>query len=376
MPTKPQVIVQYYYPGASPSAPSYTVPSGLVQSVSYSSGRQNITDQWQGGSATIYGRSPSSLAQTPTIGQHIRLQVYNEYAIATYSGFISDYRVIYGKTTAYDTFEIAIESPFNLAGRATATVTAVAGQSTFTLAQNAGSAITGTITYIAPVDGFTTTTSAQTYTEQVTSPLTDALNTDGGMMRERTYDSPPEFAPQTLIQGHNSVNYGVASTTFTDVAADPSSYVRYEEVQFYSAAYNYGTKVVVQAAGFADQVSGSGSYSQTISTVNETASQAANLAGYLKEKFNYAATVPYAITYSGAANTQEAIGWASPEYVGYALVVKFRGNTYNCIIEGMSFTANATDYRATLYLSASLQNAFLRLDNSVYGKLDNNKLGF
>lgn len=195
-------------------------------------------------------------------------------------------------------------------------------------------------------------------------------------MRERTYDSPPDFQPQTIIQGHNSVNLGAYSTTFTDVSADPSNYVRYTEIQFYSAAYNYGTKVTVQAAGLSDQSSGSGSYTQTFSTINETASQAANLAGYLKAKLDYSANVPYAITFSGAANTQEAVSWADPVYVGYGLVVKFRGNTYNCIIEGVSFSANASDYQATLYLSASLQNAFLRLDNTVYGTLGNNKLGF
>jgi len=56
--------------------------------------------------------------------------------------------------------------------------------------------------------------------------------------------------------------------------------------------------------------------------------------------------------------------------------VDFRGTTYYSIIEGIELDAGVTDWSCALALSSSLQNAFLKLNNPVFGTLDNNKLGF
>jgi hypothetical protein len=66
---------------------------------------------------------------------------------------------------------------------------------------------------------------------------------------------------------------------------------------------------------------------------------------------------------------------SNPKNIKNAVNIKLRGTTYNAVIEGMDFDADPSNWRCTLYLSSSLQNAFLRLDDAVYGKLDTNKLG-
>ena len=155
---------------------------------------------------------------------------------------------------------------------------------------------------------------------------------------------------------------------------------RYTEIEFLSAAYNLGTKVTVQADGLAEQSSGSGLYAQTVSTINETTSQAADLAGYLKTKFEVSSQVPYALRFSGANQTYAydlALAAADQTANGQAIVVYFRGLTYNCVIEGLQFDVSPqAGWSCTLNLSSSLQNAFLKLDNPIFGTLDNNKLGF
>jgi len=55
--------------------------------------------------------------------------------------------------------------------------------------------------------------------------------------------------------------------------------------------------------------------------------------------------------------------------------IKFRGTAYTAVIEGIEFSADASNWECTWYLSSSLANAFLKLDNPILGTLDTNKLG-
>jgi len=56
--------------------------------------------------------------------------------------------------------------------------------------------------------------------------------------------------------------------------------------------------------------------------------------------------------------------------------VTFRGTTFTCIIEGVSMQATPASSRYTYYLSGADLNAYLILNNAVFGKLDSNKLGY
>jgi hypothetical protein len=63
--------------------------------------------------------------------------------------------------------------------------------------------------------------------------------------------------------------------------------------------------------------------------------------------------------------------------------VELRGTVYNCIINGSTVSADPSDTRVQLNLFAAELSAFFVLDNSFYGRLQdngppayNNKLGF
>ena len=63
-------------------------------------------------------------------------------------------------------------------------------------------------------------------------------------------------------------------------------------------------------------------------------------------------------------------------YMGMRIVVVFRGTTFNCIIEGVTITATPESSRYTFTLSSAEQNNYFILNDTVFGTLDYNKLGY
>jgi hypothetical protein len=53
-----------------------------------------------------------------------------------------------------------------------------------------------------------------------------------------------------------------------------------------------------------------------------------------------------------------------------------RGVRYFCVVEGVNITASPDDTRILFSVSSNETNDYLILDNAVYGRLDNNRLGF
>ena len=64
------------------------------------------------------------------------------------------------------------------------------------------------------------------------------------------------------------------------------------------------------------------------------------------------------------------------ECIGARVNVTFRGTTYPCLIEGVSVSAYPEGARYTFDVSGADLNNYLVLDNSVFGKLNENKLGY
>jgi hypothetical protein len=56
--------------------------------------------------------------------------------------------------------------------------------------------------------------------------------------------------------------------------------------------------------------------------------------------------------------------------------VAFRGTTYQCIVEGVTMSASPASSSFTFHLSGADLNAYLILNNAVFGRLDFNKLGY
>jgi hypothetical protein len=62
--------------------------------------------------------------------------------------------------------------------------------------------------------------------------------------------------------------------------------------------------------------------------------------------------------------------------IGARVSVTFRGTVYQSIIEGVRVTATPESSRYTFYLSGADLNNYLILNSTVFGTLNNNKLGY
>jgi hypothetical protein len=62
--------------------------------------------------------------------------------------------------------------------------------------------------------------------------------------------------------------------------------------------------------------------------------------------------------------------------IGARVSVTFRGTVYYSIIEGVRVTATPESSRYTFYLSGADLNNYLILNDTVFGTLDYNRLGY
>ena len=171
---------------------------------------------------------------------------------------------------------------------------------------------------------------------------------------------------------------------FSDVPADWGMTAnKYNSISFEGLADNYYTQVTVDPADYAAQTvqTGTAPYrTYTVNTLNSSTGQALDMANYLLSNYQTPRLAISSISVNMQSINQSGGGYVLPFYgnqaVGTAVSVKFRGTTYNCIIEGSSWSGTPGDINATFYLSSALYNNFLLLDNTVYGTLDNNRLGY
>jgi hypothetical protein len=165
---------------------------------------------------------------------------------------------------------------------------------------------------------------------------------------------------------------------------------RYDQVVFDSLSDNFYTQVTVDPEGLSEQTvqTGSAPYrTYKVDTLNATTGQALDYANYLLANYDDPELALSSITatsqqqgtdfyldnlgYSNAPNdtyTQQLVGRVS------SLVL--RGVTYNFVIEGLVVSGDPESQRFTYYVSAQDLNAYLILDDAVFGKLDSNKLGY
>lgn len=386
MGTKPTVT--FKYKSTDTQNPPYTLTSGYIQRVDWSIGRQNITDNYSGAGCNVYGRDISVItgANAPAIGDQVEVQILDPSSSPNqgpaFYGFISDIKRIYGQIANLDTWQITIEGPIGRSGRNTMSYSTLAGDNTSLIA-NAIVNQNGTL--FDGGGGGMATVSTQTLEGQVPDLLNVWQSTEQGYIQEAfgyvTVSAGPPVVKTWVPQARLYPRYGGTYTTISyNFADDGTSYdgvaaVKFTEIEFLTAAQNYGSKVVVQSDGLADQSSGTGTYVQTVSTISQTTSVAANTAGYLKVILDNNATVPYRLSFSGATNPTTGVPSTAAMAIKQWCRIKFRGNEYFTVIEGADFSATPTDYNIDLYFSSSLQNAFFTLDSVVAGVLNTNKLG-
>lgn len=351
-----------------------------VQEITLSVGRQRQLDAYNASSATIRMRYPTGYASPITAltsGNFIRIQNATDGQYMFY-GTINNIDVQYGIPYAggvgnADFITITVEGFFARFGRVQGLGYSMASASVYTQLLNCASQ---TSLQISASSANTQVMAATT----VSSSWGDWVNKLLVSINGRLWDSygaavniisPFELYPSNI--------------TFSDTTNNATNQV-YDQINFGSYADNYYTQVTVTPESFtaATVQTGSSPYrTLNMNTYNSSTSQATDYANYLLNNYKNQSFALLSIScLAEAQNTfklDQVSGYSGSQFSttpGTRVSVVFRGTTYNCIVEGVTMTATPESSRYTYYLSGADLNNYLILNDSVFGRLDYNKLGY
>lgn len=363
--------ITYTFARINDDGTTTAIPAGCVMGGTIRGNRQNITDPVTVSTGTIYGRLPSSMP-TISIGTGIRI---------TRSGLISDttdlrvnnYTVQYGIVANADTWTMDLEDVLADIGRALVTVSWSAGTTTQAAAQLVSNEIGISLDAITP-DPSDSTVSAQSFTNENAMTVVRRLaQTEEG----RVYSVGAVLSTGTTEWYWAFTDRDRAYTDVDGVfqdgtvgTPDYTTQFRYELNNFAGIGDNYAESVTIQPAGLADQTSGTGSRNYSAQTYDVDTTQALYNAQYLAAQL--AETLPGPRSLSFLAEAQDS----HPKTWGDVITIYFRGSTYYAAVIGTTETFTQDSTRFTFDLVPGGQVAWLKLNDSVLGRLDYNKLGF
>jgi len=353
-----------------------------VQSLSFTYGLRQLTDQWSPPVWTLTGRLPADLG-TVAIGDYVA--VINSGS-PEFIYQVTNYEVFYGLRPSMDTWTMRIESGFSALGRSLATTnwTANANNSGACAGQVCESVNVGLagddlgLPFGGPV-------SAQSITNQ------NGLDVFARLARTAT--SFPAFNYSTGYYKVYPVNttyldkrpalYWIdpndSTTTmyeFTDNVTTSTQCI-YDALNFGSVNLNYASKVVVTPVGGSVQTVGSGNNAFETTTYSDSSTTALAVAQRYAGLLAASQSIPLSISFtkeqqqSGAVIPNQLATLNGTDY----LKITFRGSTFYATIIGQQLTATPDSTRITLDLCASENFNFFTLDSAVLGVLDQNRLG-
>lgn len=361
--------------------------SGLTE-VQITAGKTLRVDPYPVDTATLRFVGVSSWTIDPRIGNRVQIE-QTENNDATFVGYIKDVQYEYGILSAEDTCTITVEGVMSLLGRRT--LNAYTTTNTRTISQ------AGEICDEVGIGWFSVDSSngrsvvtTQTYSGNAFDLVNELILTESGFMNE--YGSSG-LDPEVVFVARNLLPYPFGfvldssePVVFSDTAASTSKALYYDAIQFRSAAENYYTQIVVEPQGLTRQVASSGAKPYrglTIQTLDSTTAQADDLAEYLLNMYSktniYATSI--SLTYERQDTTTKQNVFKDMLLSGNFAAVRgqivFRGSTYNVMIEGAEISTSVEGTtQMTFYFTSEAMNNFLLLNDSVYGTLDTNRLGF
>lgn len=362
---------------------------GNITDVSIFRGRRLQIDDYSVDSCTLTTLFPSSWSTIPKLGDQISVYVRRPGPIPGHDNFsmfigrIRDVRIDYGKIPNEDVATIECEGLQADWGRAQLNAKALTQKLTGDQGQDIATA--AGLSY-SSFDS-RSTASAQTYTGNGWSLLNDLVRTEEGRLFSRLYDVlDMRSAFYMLFYGRNKqldpsaqpFNDGTVTTNFWDA--------KYNEIQFRSAADNYYNQITITPQAVAAQtatLSATPLFSWQKDTLDYSTSQATDHANWLLQNYQNKNSTLASLS---AIDTQQGLTATGGENItllscaesaiGTRFAVGFRGTQYQVICEGVQISANPDFTRVTFYFSGSDTNAYLVLNNAVFGKLDSNKLGY
>jgi hypothetical protein len=359
-----------------------------VQNISISNGRRRQIDDYGVDQLTVESLFPTDWTVTPQLGDNIIAWVYTtaypSYPTYNYwkmfQGRITNVDIQYGVVSNEDSVTITAEGLQAELGRTQINGYAVASASTglqvFDIADSVG-------LYVGNAGG-SSTGSAQTYTGNLKAFVDTEVRTEQGRLRS-TPTGPTTLDMGTLdFVGREALLTGAPTTPdWSDgTLVSPGEKYKYQQVKFKSAAEDFYNSVTVKPLGLASQTTTSGTtpiYSYVADSYDVSTSQALSLAQYIRFKYDTTNSTPRELGFTiSQQSTSGAVLLLNlvQSFLGLEVNIVLRGVRYFCVVEGVDITASPDDTRILFSVSSNETNDYLILDNAVYGRLDNNRLGF
>jgi hypothetical protein len=359
-----------------------------VQNISISNGRRRQIDDYGVDQLTVESLFPTDWTVTPQLGDNIIAWVYTtaypSYPTYNYwkmfQGRITNVDIQYGVVSNEDSVTITAEGLQAELGRTQINGYAVASASTglqvFDIADSVG-------LYVGNAGG-SSTGSAQTYTGNLKAFVDTEVRTEQGRLRS-TPTGPTTLDMGTLdFVGREALLTGAPTTPdWSDgTLVSPGEKYKYQQVKFKSAAEDFYNSVTVKPLGLASQTTTSGTtpiYSYVADSYDVSTSQALSLAQYIRFKYDTTNSTPRELGFTiSQQSTSGAVLLLNlvESFLGLEVNIVLRGVRYFCVVEGVDITASPDDTRILFSVSSNETNDYLILDNAVYGRLDNNRLGF
>jgi hypothetical protein len=372
-------MAQNYVVAYSTDNTTFTALSN-VQEINLSVGRQRQLDAYNASSGSIIMRYPTGYASPITAltsGNFIRIQNATDGQYMFY-GTINNVEVRYGIPYSggignADYMTISIEGFFARFGR-------VQG---LNYSMASGSVYSQILTCSSQTGLQISTSSANTQvmaSTTVSSSWGDWVNKTLVSINGRMWDS---YGAAVSIQ--SPFESFASDITFSDTANDATNQV-YDQINFGSYADNYYTQVTVTPESYtaATVQTGVAPYrTLNMNTFNSSTSQATDYANYLLSNYKKQGFALLSISCLAEAQTtfklDQISGYSGHQFSttpGTRVAVVFRGTTYQCVVEGVTMSATPDSSRYTYYLSGADLNNYLILNDSVFGRLDYNKLGY
>ena len=367
---------------------SYTTDGGAtytaltnVQTIQFSIGRQAQLDQTKASTGSFEMRYPTGYASPITelvAGTEIKIEnvtgVTNQLFVGRIDNVLTKYGIPFASGVGQEDYlQATFEGAFAIVGRMQGNNYAMAADSILNQVANASTETGLTIgfTQSAPILAGTT----------VSSTWGDWIN--------RVCQSTNSRIWVSLILNSIAIvspfTFSVSPVNFSDTANDSTNQV-YNQINFDSLADNFYTQVTVTPESFgAATVTNVGATAPfrtyQANTLNASTGQASDYASYLLS--NYGAPKFAISSFTCMAEAQNSFqldkigtGGFLSAAPGTQIGVTFRGVTYQCIVEGVNFSATPAGSSYTYYVSGADLNAYLILDSTTFGTLDNNKLGY
>lgn len=380
-------------PWAFRSLPTAVDKSSQVRSFTRFRGKQNYLDDYSGQQLFVTISNNNNQVADWTIGQEFQLD--NGTGLDAQNFWVSEvqFNDAQGTNTSSgtntdSTATIILDDWMTRAGRIQVTNFTLTAENClsqmvnqFTVASGALPANMGWITSI----GFATAAAA-TYTGTLAARINTNLKTE--FTTAQLYQSADNLSLRIAEQTGSPVTNAVTLKP-TKGASTGDLYVLYQNFRRISAGQNFINTVTVdppvasdQTATNATSVTAYGARFYSVSTANNSNADALVRAQWLANSTSEPNDLRYEVTFTDVMQENNGINsmfsnYSSAPiiYLEYVVPGSAVTTTEVCAIEGIGYSAAPDQTTFTLYLSQMSVYAEFILDSSVYGVLDENRLG-